>query len=166
MKYFIFSPHYAPNVGGIVVLHRLAHMISQLGGEGFIVSPSTFHGSAAKLIEAEFVKEGMVDIDECRHPDAMAIYPEIVLGNPLNCQYVTRWILRDSGNMSYSKKDFIFRYHPRHNLEFNGGRFDGFLNVESYPVQVLTAKRRFFRWKILVMIRKEPRRLMPLTWQR
>ena len=94
----------------------------------------------------------------------MAIYPEGVLGNPLGCEKVTRWILRDTGNETYSKSDFIFRFHERHNLQFNNGRYDGFLNIVLFPTELLETKRRLLRWKLRLLVRKEPRRLMPMNW--
>ena len=88
-RYIILSPEYDKNSGGITILHKLCHMLNELG-ENAQIFP--FHPNQTKtnpkwntpLISNNFNPE-----------EDIVIYPEIIKGNPLNAKKIVRYILNN-----------------------------------------------------------------------
>lgn len=116
-KYIIWAYPYRSNSGGIIVLHKLCHMLNELGeqaylwpGEGSFDDLPTCDKYNTPIAKPEFVE------------DSIVIYPEIVNGNPINAKHVVRWILNTPGFISgdgiYDKNDFILYFSKA----FTGGK--------------------------------------------
>ena len=87
MKYVIWAPGYRCDSGGIVVLHRLGEKLQEKGCDVYLHSSNSLPG--VPLInhsEFESIKE-----------TSWVIYPEIVMGNPLNAKNVIRGVLNTPG---------------------------------------------------------------------
>lgn len=88
--YYILSPKYQSNSGGIMILYKLKDLLTNLGCEAHIVNNE----------KAEVPK------------DAIAVYPEIYSGNPLGCNTVARFVLnapgRIGGDKIYDEKELVF----------------------------------------------------------
>ena len=60
------------------------------------------------------------------HDNCIAVYPEIVRGNPLNCKYVVRWILLALGyetphsiKQTWSSSDLIYHWETSQSINKN-----------------------------------------------
>lgn len=107
-KYIIWTPALKLNSGGVTLLHRLAHMINELGYKAYVwpgdnnfevfLTNSKYNLSMAS--------------EEMINDDAIIVYPEITIGNPLNAKHVVRWILNKPGILGgdgiYGENDMIF----------------------------------------------------------
>tara|TARA_R110000822_G_scaffold45541_7_gene121771 strand:+ start:632 stop:1468 length:837 start_codon:yes stop_codon:yes gene_type:complete len=94
-RIIIYSPSFDSSSGGIIVLHKLCHILIMLGFDAYLYP---MYGSDFYVNDTyEFnitreVKEGDI-----------VIYPEIVLGNPLNSKYVIRYIM-NVGHITLNRK--------------------------------------------------------------
>ena len=110
MKFIIAAPAYTNKSGGIIALHQLAHQIALRGFRSFIYSPSTFATNLATHVLYKYPEILSDAVDS----NAMVIYPEVVIGNPLKAKNVTRWLLHYPGVMGgdgvYGPNDLVFKY--------------------------------------------------------
>ena len=130
---------YNENIGGVVVLHKLASMLREMGHVVFIwpePKPSinelkTLHGWVRLAKWTKFLVGNVLKRRDIISPyfiqtaknkdinDAVVIYPEIVAGNPLNARCVIRWLLNKPGVMSgvkeFGSEDLFFYYHKHFN---------------------------------------------------
>lgn len=119
MKILIYSFGYSWHFGGIVVLHKLAELISQLGYETYLLNGEKSKAGRAKCIEMQEA------IEIANDSQTVVIYPEIVSGNPLNADKVARWILFfpgvNGGEIKYGSSEFVFTYseHFVENTEYS-----------------------------------------------
>ena len=107
MKFLIAAPQYSPQSGGIMVLHDLCESLNKIGHTAAIV---LFHNGNAVEQNFEFVisnnpshHKPSVDFykfsTEYNHEisdfllNGIVIYPDLILGNPLNAKRTIRYIL-------------------------------------------------------------------------
>lgn len=92
--YYIASPNFAQNTSGPRMLHTLCHMLNELGYEAYITSEIASPWLHTPRLTSEIVIKhkttGRVPI---------AVYPEVVNGNPLQAKVVARWILNQAGHL-------------------------------------------------------------------
>ena len=121
MNFVISAPSYEESVGGIVALHKLADFIEKEGHNAYIVDSSANPDWMHKKISSQ-------EIHSLVNP--IAIYPEIVYGNPFNTKNVVRWLLHrpgvNGGNGVYKDTDLVFTYS---NLFTYDMQVDGELRV-------------------------------------
>lgn len=94
INFVIYSPHYDENSGGVLALYSLSKSINSLGYNSVVVN--------------DCLRKGVDLIDE----HTFVVYPEIVIGNPLNSKNVVRWQLNKVGviggdESSWGDKDII-----------------------------------------------------------
>lgn len=101
MKYLIWSYDYSHASAGPKVLHRLCHELNAIGetaaiGNGYATNPEwdTPHGV----------------MDD----DTIAVYPEVVSGNPWGAPRVARWVLNIPGKLGgdrlYDPSEIVFSW--------------------------------------------------------
>ena len=107
----IFSPFWDERVGGCMSLYKLCFMLRQRGVDARMWAP--------------FWTPGMLDQspwnlpfanDELEPSQSIAIYPEVLDGNPLESPFVVRWLLNRPGvlasNSGYATSDLIMHHGP------------------------------------------------------
>ena len=130
MKFIIYTPHYDPNSGGIIVLYKLYSILNKLGHTAKIWNWTKIHSHENRIINGKinaghFIPSTIskVDIDcpyqiilakEADVQDSIVIYPEIVEGNPLGAKRVVRWLLNKpgaiSGTVSYGLDELTLHF--------------------------------------------------------
>jgi GT2 family glycosyltransferase/Flp pilus assembly protein TadD len=110
-KYVIAAPSFVPNSGGIIVLHRLCHLLNEVGQEAYIWPLLTSNKKNFNL-NPDY-KTTIADPNLLKE-DPIIVYPEIVTGNPLKGRTVVRWLLNLPGVIGgdgiYDKEDLIFYF--------------------------------------------------------
>lgn len=111
LKFIVYSPSYDENVGGAIVLHKLCDTLNELGysaflwpfgkrrftwrgvlkygAQGAIRFARMLHGGTSFIgprSRSRFAKTSQID-------DAVVVYPETVVGNPLDAPRYVRWFL-------------------------------------------------------------------------
>lgn len=140
-KFLIYASPYTRKWGGVISLHKLCHLINEVGGTAFM------HPNYLDVVEVNFLNiDAAVEyarsqwnfvqtFDErgyvspklntpVRHilndgqygDDWIIVYPEITAGNPLGAKNVVRWLLNNPGNqsgrISYGQHELYIRFHP------------------------------------------------------
>ena len=143
-KFIIFSPSYHEDIGGIIVLHKLCHTLNKLGYSAFIYpSFNTFfinkknwfsilikflrnlirdHTFPPKL-NPDFVTPLFKFRDRDINDSYIVIYPESIIGNPLNAKNIVRWFLYYPGR----QEEFIC--YGKNELYFDFNAFSDGLNI-------------------------------------
>ncbi len=132
-KYLICSPSYSENNGGAIVLHKLCHLINDLGHEAYLfpfVDNHQLNRFNYKKTLVKFFKKHLREpfrrfktnpefktpVLKKRPKDIgtnswVVIYPEIIFGNPLEAKNVVRWLLHNPGhdpNTGKETKPFFY----------------------------------------------------------
>lgn len=161
MKVLVYSPPYNENSGGIVCLHRLCHLLNEIGIDcQVIIYTDKVLGGARRLFIKRlidkirswtlpskrwinqdwnycFVKNRLLGLDKFD----IVIYPEIVAGNPLAAANVVRWLLyhpgRITGVIDYGKNDFLIRFGDSWDISSVSEFFlcDKLLRVVYFPFE-------------------------------
>lgn len=136
-KFIIFAAAYNEKSGGAIVSHRLCHLLNEAGREAYLLPLFYSHeatilniGEVAARIQMEtqnLLRASFPTNPHFNSPvyrenlqvlansdDYIAIYPEIISGNPLRAKNVVRWFLHDpgfhTGHVAYSPGELYFRY--------------------------------------------------------
>jgi hypothetical protein len=111
LTFLIYSPEYSDRWGGVLVLHKLAKILSETY-QVYITSQTTFSESKAFKISGKTAETILL-----LKPDTYVIYPEIIIGNPLNAKNVIRWVLYypglNGGEMSYADNEIVFCFNKK-----------------------------------------------------
>ena len=162
-KFIIFTPSYNEKSGGVIVLHKLCHLLNELGREAYLVPHFdnhviSKHGLIIKIyrfvkIELKRILKGFKvneafntpvfngDFEKIDWDDWIVIYPEIVLGNPLGAKNIVRWLLHQPGFLSgivqYGKKELYFKFNDAiHDFDYPGScTSKNHLKVIHYPLE-------------------------------
>lgn len=110
MKFIIKAFDYVDSTGGIIVLHKLADVLGGLGHETYIICNKTFDGCKAQCITEEQAKNIL-----SQDNGIIVIYPEGIVGNPLQAKNVVRWVLYIPGGHGddpsvYDSSEHVFLY--------------------------------------------------------
>ena len=106
MKYIVWSYDYSHASAGPKALHRLCHELNAAGQEAYIGN-------------------GWVTNPEWNTPrwdgptdDVIAVYPEVVSGNPWNAPHVARWALNEPGRWGgdkvYPVSEMVFTWDRKY----------------------------------------------------
>lgn len=143
-KFIIFAPSYSPDSGGVVVLHRLCHLLNENGYEASLYpsyKTSVIHqenwlkpilsilAAAIKFrlwrpfrvkdsLNTPIFKGGRQGLGD----DHVVVYSEGVYGNPLNAKHVVRWLLHQPGYnydlTCFGSRELIFTYNEAYSRKF------------------------------------------------
>jgi predicted O-linked N-acetylglucosamine transferase (SPINDLY family)/GT2 family glycosyltransferase len=109
VKFIVVAPGFKSTSGGIIALYNLARIIykSNISCQVF---DTCGHQFPNKIFDI-YTKD--LEIDD----NTIVIYPEGIVGNPLNAKNVVRWILCDLGvncpqdiHTTWGEDDFIYHY--------------------------------------------------------
>jgi hypothetical protein len=149
--FVIWAPSYDETNGGTIALHTLCDRLNQIGARAYIWSnrkPSPHElrrpGGWGKLLSQ--VLKGLVRpfntgpfpprIARKQHLEtAIAIYPEVVSGNPWGANKVVRWFLYTpgfhTGKIEFGRDELYFFYHERFNDRSINPCADNLLRVST-----------------------------------
>lgn len=161
VRFVIFSPAYKDYRGGAIVMHKLCHLINQLGGEAYICP----NFSQYEITQRDFIRpiydmarayiknrrEGYEVNPALNTPlfkgrvleTDIVIYPEGVFGNPLSSSNVVRWLLHKPGNFTnkiyYGQNELYFKFD--HGLVddfqfYNSKVSSTILNIIHFPHEI------------------------------
>lgn len=163
-RYIIFAPSYNQNSGGVIVLHKLCHLINELGGNAVVyplfqqykISKKDLSGLKKlinKSIDSIFRKyktnpefNTPIYTGEVKNND-IVIYPELVFGNPLKAKNVIRWLLNRpgffTGETFYGANELYFKFDHGlvNDFYFYGSTLsNNILNILHIPYEIYNEK--------------------------
>lgn len=109
--YYIYAPAYRETSAGIVVLHELCHALNVRGYEAYVVGTI----EVASNLNTPLLTPAIMDRHLQNGLVPIAVYPEVVSGNPINAQVCVRYILNKIGfltgrSMNEGADDLFFYY--------------------------------------------------------
>lgn len=156
----VFAPSYDENIGGVIWLHKLCHLLNNCGMQSYIFPYFDNNGdqncykkdylkNKLDMLAANIKLNSFYDtpvLDECSYLydlDSWAVvYPEIVAENPLNAKNIIRWFLHypgfHTGIVSYGKEELYFKS----DLQMTDCNYEGSktsdiaLKVGNYPLDI------------------------------
>lgn len=136
MNYIIYAPSYKEDSGGIIVLHKLCHLLNEMGEKAFLWPDRIgMKSTLRKRIRNSIMPKEFVTVPEYNspranssdlHEDSIVIYSETVAGNPLSARNVVRWLLHKpgfhSGVVEYGDNELYFVFddnciEPGYNID-------------------------------------------------
>lgn len=110
--YYVVAPDYRHTSAGIRVMHLLCHALNEIGAEAYITGCQVLN----PRLRTPTLDTGVINFHAHAGRDPIAIYPEVVTGNPLNARTVVRYILNRPGHIggdtSYDPKELLYAYDP------------------------------------------------------
>jgi hypothetical protein len=157
-RYIIASPSYNSNSGGIMVLHQFCHLLNEISEAYLVPMP---RGTVInwlnlskidKIIEEEkaFVNNKFIISPDLNTPvfsgnltvdNCVAVYPEVVFGNPFGLKNIARWVLYHSGFhrkmncTSYGEVEFKF------DKNYNGSAIQGFSETSDIILNIFMPRK-------------------------
>ena len=113
--YYIVAPQFTRSSAGISLLYLLCHHLNLKGYQAFI-SCEKGEGKTSERYDfiAPHLNKKIVKFHFRMNRQPVVVYPEIVLGNPLNSDVVARYVLNYSallgGDKEYGADEMIFTY--------------------------------------------------------
>lgn len=89
----IAAPLYNESIGGAVVLHKLCHILNELGYNSSLTTTLKLSGQTEYFLLNDNYNTKIAT--EINLEKDIIVYPEIEPGNPFGCRNVIRWILND-----------------------------------------------------------------------
>jgi hypothetical protein len=134
VKFIIVTPPYNQSSSGVKVLHFFCHSLNQVGVNSSLLlldprdsSNNSFISSTDKLVFHELYNTpAITSFDEIDFTNDIVVYPDIIVGNPLNSKKVVRYMLNKNGFITgnlitYHPEEFILSYQKifEPNAHFN-----------------------------------------------
>lgn len=161
-KIIIYAPSYSDKVGGTIALHKLCHIINEIGGEAYlfpmfrsVVINKREFGKAIWAIFKDWIRplykrykfNPSFNTPTLKSPpknmgEYIVIYPEITFGNPLNAQKVVRWLLHNPGFhtniIHYGTNEFYIKYHHGFDefTHYKSFLSKNILQIKHYPTEL------------------------------
>lgn len=140
-NYIVYTFPWNENNGGVIFMHHLVHELNRLGERAFLWKAKPVYKLSRRdrlrswLKPETMITSPFLDTPVACHRDLTAetivVYPEIVMGNPLGAQNVTRWLLYTPGGLHpyhFETDELFFRAGPMSDLpEVTGGAPDLYL---------------------------------------
>lgn len=128
----IVAPSYNPAIGGAIVLHKLCHILNNLGYNSSLYTTNKLNGALDYFVLNENYNTKITT--EIDFQKDIVIYPEIESFNPLGCNNVVRYILNtyhlpsEGSNVmaTWEEKDYWLYFH---NLFYDSIREPNFLHI-------------------------------------
>lgn len=114
LKIVLYMPPPSVDCGGIMVMHNLAKSIINLNNSNIEVYIYYYDH---RVYNNEFCNNffNPFNMDD----NTLVIYPETIIGNPLNAKYVARWILLELGldvgadqYKNWNPNDIVYHWEP------------------------------------------------------
>jgi len=119
-RIIIAAPSYNSSIGGAIVLHKLCHILNNLGYKAYITTTTKLNGQTDNIVLNEGYNTRVateLDVEK-----DIVLYPEIERGNPLGAKNIVRYILSTAhlvplveGNhaSTWGEDDFWLYLHGR-----------------------------------------------------
>src|SRR6185295_8456760 len=90
-QFVIYCPPYTEKSSGVRALHRLCHLLNTAGYRAVVHTRTLGPHSVNKKWQTPLWSEGSTA------ESTVVIYPEIIVGNPLQAKRIVRWTLNYPG---------------------------------------------------------------------
>lgn len=138
-RFVVYTPLYREDSGGIIVLHKLASLLSDMGHDvtiwprqkPVIFELRSIRGWKKAISWTKWKLYNLLGVTDIKSPyrlcvanhedirNSVVLYPEIIAGNPLRSQRVVRWLLNKpgaiNGTVDFGANELFFFYQEKFN---------------------------------------------------
>ncbi len=109
--YYIYAPDYRDTSSGVCVMHFLCHALNISGQEAYVVGCTVVNPNLRTPALTDVVRH----VHKVRGVSPIAVYPEVISGNPLGSPVVVRYMLNRDGflnglEVGGQKSDLYYYY--------------------------------------------------------
>lgn len=123
--YLIWAPRWIESSAGIRAVHYLCHALNSAGHNAWLVISEPSHGNEPRINSSLITPELTVDSIKAINSSAfcpIAIYPEDVIGNPLNAPVVIRILWNYAGALggpsTFPESEIVWAFSENIALEY------------------------------------------------
>ena len=123
-NFIIYAPPYKDDSGGIIVLHKLCHLLNEMGHQAYLwPNQLGVRPNLRKKIKNYLKRPSFITHPDYRTPIAdksvlteksIVVYSEVDYGNPLGAKNVIRWLLHKpgfhTGVTNFGKEELFFYF--------------------------------------------------------
>lgn len=95
VPYFIVSPSYTHKSSGVRTLHLLCHALNEMGERAYLIQDKPEAYATNPELNTPLLTTPHLEF--YKDKDFIAVYPDIVRGNPLRAKHVVRYLLAPRG---------------------------------------------------------------------
>lgn len=164
-RIIIAAPSYNPAIGGAIVLHKLCHILNEIGYDAALTTTSKLNSpSDYFVLNPEFSTKIATEISV---DNDIVIYPEIESGNPYQCKNVVRYLLNkyhlpeyDNTMVTWGEADYWLYFHD---LFYDRIKEPNFLHILDTKVNMFTDYKQERNIEACFTYRKKSEDLENLT---
>jgi hypothetical protein len=112
--YYIVTPNYTNDSAGVRAMHLLCHWLNRAGERAYVLA----YGGSETIVNPDLLtpllSPPMVHAHGEKGLVPIVVYPEVVVGNPLNAQCVVRYVLNFPGLLGgdkiYAPSELVFGF--------------------------------------------------------
>ena len=130
-KIIIAAPSYSPSIGGAIVLHKLCHILNELGYDASLYPTLKLNGPSEYFLLNSSYNTKIAEYIDLEKD--IVIYPEIEPGNPFKGENIIRYILNhyhlpeyDNNIVTWSENDYWLYFHEHF---YDGLREPNYLHI-------------------------------------
>tara|TARA_R110000796_G_scaffold235557_1_gene354580 strand:- start:456 stop:1313 length:858 start_codon:yes stop_codon:yes gene_type:complete len=143
-RIIIAAPSYNPAIGGSIVLHKVCHILNEIGYDAALTTTPKLNGPSPYFaLHPEYNTKIATEISS---EDDIIIYPEIESGNPYQCKNVVRYLLNkyhlpEHGNTmaTWGENDYWLYFH---NLFYDKIKEPNFLHILDTKAEVFEDRKQ------------------------
>lgn len=125
--YVIYTPRWIDTSAGIKALHLLCHSLNQVGEKAYLVFSEPIHGDEPRfnpnLMTPIFTQE-IANAYFSSGITPIAVYPETIPGNPLNADFIVRYLMNFVGTLGgeteFDSSEYIISYSESIGKDYSG----------------------------------------------
>lgn len=109
--YYLYAPDYRDTSSGVCVMHYLCHALNISGQEAYVIGCKVTNPN----LRTPVLTDAVIQLHKTTGAAPIAVYPEVLSGNPLNCPVVVRYMLNRDGfisglQLAAQESDLFFYY--------------------------------------------------------
>ncbi|MFJ4111693.1 glycosyltransferase family 2 protein [Pseudomonas sp. NPDC089758] len=109
--YYLYAPDYRDTSSGVCVMHFLCHALNISGQEAYVIGCKVTNPN----LRTPVLTDAIIHLHKSLGCAPIAVYPEVLSGNPLDCPVVVRYMLNRDGfisglHLSAQESDLFFYY--------------------------------------------------------
>lgn len=109
--YYLYAPDYRDTSSGVCVMHYLCHALNISGQEAYVIGCKVTNPK----LRTPVLTDAVIQLHKTMGAAPIAVYPEVLSGNPLNCPVVVRYMLNRDGfinglHVAAQESDLFFYY--------------------------------------------------------
>lgn len=113
IPYFIYAPPWTHESSGVRALHLLCHALNESGQRAYLIPVNTWYFTNPALNTPVITDEQLAWYG-LKGIEPIAVYPDIVQGNPFKLKKVVRWLLAPAGSyggdQTFAEADKVYGY--------------------------------------------------------